>query len=156
MKLQPSVCIPKSKIDETLASHATQGKRLLEPLKSFALEHNLPINILEDKEISNEAEVHRHEGDLWQCLEGEVTFVHGGTMVNPWAKKLSDGGVDDREIKASEIAGGREVILRPGDWLWIPVGEPHSHRTEGTARLFIIKIPAHEIVPLEHVPGWQG
>ncbi len=155
MELQPSVFIPKSKISDTLSSPALPGKRLLEPLKTLALGSGLPINILEDQAISNEAEVHRHEGDLWQCLEGEVTFVHGGKMVSPWVKKLPDGGVDDREIKAGEIEGGIEVTLKPGDWLWIPAGQPHLHRAEGTARLFIIKILAREMVPLESVPGWQ-
>lgn len=155
MELQPCVFIPKPKIDETLSQSPARGKRLLEPLKALAAEAKLPLNILEDKEVSNEAEVHRHEGDLWQCLEGEVTFVYGGEMVNPWAKQLPDGGTDDREIKAKEIAHGTEAVLKPGDWLWIPAGQPHLHKTEGTARLAIIKIPAKEIVSLEAVPGWR-
>lgn len=155
-ELQPCTVVRKSDVDATLASPPAQGKRLLEPLKAIAAELKLPLNILEDKEVSNEAEVHRHEGDLWQCLEGEVTFVYGGEMVAPWTKKLPDGGTDEREIKANEIRGGTEVTLRPGDWLWIPAGQPHSHRTDKTARLAIIKIPAKETVPLEAVPGWRG
>lgn len=155
LSLPPCAVIKKSDIDATLATPATTGKRLLEPLKAMAAELKLPLNILEDKEVSNEAEVHRHEGDLWQCLEGEVTFVYGGEMVAPWAKKLPDGGTDDREIKANEIRDGTEVVLRPGDWLWIPAGQPHLHRAAETARLAIIKIPAKEIVPLEAVPGWN-
>ena len=75
-------------------------------------------------------------------------------MVNPWAKKLSDGGVDDREIKSNDIESGEEVILHPGDWLWIPEGQPHLHKTAGIARLAIIKVPAKEVVPLSDVPGW--
>lgn len=154
--LQPCVVVRKSDIDATLASSPAQGKRLLEPLKMMAAEFKLPLNILEDKEVFNEAEVHRHEGDLWLCLEGEVMFVYGGEMVAPWAKKLPDGGTDDREIKASNIRGGTEVTLRPGDWLWIPAGQPHSHRTDKTVRLAIIKIPAREEVPLLAVPGWPS
>ncbi len=153
-QLQLCAVVRKSEIETTLATPAAVGKRLLEPLKSRALAEQLPVNILEDREVFNEAEVHRHEGDLWQCLEGEVSFVYGGEMVAPWAKKLPDGGMDDREIKAKEISGGTEVTLYPGDWLWIPAGQPHSHRTDKTARLAIIKIPAKEIVSLEAVPGW--
>ncbi|MEK7108723.1 MAG: hypothetical protein AAB844_01250, partial [Patescibacteria group bacterium] len=111
MELLSCIVVSKSKIDETLAQSPSQGKRLLEPLKTLAAGAKLPINILEDKEVSNEAEVHRHEGDLWQCLEGEVTFVYGGQMLNPWAKQLPDGGTDDREIKAKEISGVTEVAL---------------------------------------------
>ena len=156
MELQPCVFVPKSKIGETLAQPPSQGKRLLEPLKAIAAEAKLPLNILEDKEVSNESEVHRHEGDLWYCLEGEVTFIYGGAMMQPWAKQLPNGGTDDREIKAKEIANGTEVLMHPGDWLWIPAGQPHTHRTDKTARLVIIKIPAKETVPLEAVPGWAS
>ena len=154
-QLSPCALVRSDEISNTLSQEPVQGKRLLEPLKARALAEKLPINILEDKEVSNEAEVHRHEGDLWHCLEGEVAFIYGGEMVSPWAKQLSDGGTDDREIKAKEITHGIEAILKPGDWLWIPPGQPHSHRTDNTARLAIIKIPAKEIVPLEAVPGWR-
>ena len=154
-QLPPCVFVSRREIDATLAAPATPGKPLLEPLKSIAAANGLPMNILEDREVSNEVEVHRNEGDLWGCLEGEVTFVYGGKMVSPSAKKLPDGGVDDREIKAKEIRGGTEAILKAGDWLWIPAGQPHCHRTDKTARLYIIKIPAQEPVPLDAVPGWH-
>lgn len=137
----PSVFIPKSEIDQTLATPSTQGKRLLEPFKAFAAANKLPFNILEDNAVSNEAEVHHHEADLWLCLEGSVRFVTGGEMVDPWFKKLADGTEDQREVKAKEIRGGTESVLNPGDWLWIPAGQPHLHVCEGVARLVIVKIP---------------
>ncbi len=133
--------IRKGEVDKTLRSVQAIGKKLLEPLKSLASLHNLPLNILEDKEVVNDAEVHKHEGDLWLCLEGEVTFIYGGELVEPRAKKNPDGTEDVRELKAKEIRGGIEVILKPGDWLWIPAGEPHQHKCAGVARLAIIKIP---------------
>ncbi|MFA6429357.1 MAG: cupin domain-containing protein [Patescibacteria group bacterium] len=139
--LLPCVFVQKTLVDETLAVPSTQGKRLLEPLKALASANKMPMNILEDCEVSNEAEVHTHEADLWHCLEGEVTFVYGGEMVDPWNKKLADGTEDPREVKAKEIRGGTEVVMHPGDWLWIPAGQPHQHRCTGTARLAIIKIP---------------
>lgn len=136
------VLVPKEEIDKTLATVPTQGKKLLEPLKSLAAANKLPFNILEDKEVlNNEAEVHKHEGDLWLCLEGEVKFTYGGELVEPWVKKLPDGTTDNREWKAKEIRGGTESILKPGDWLWIPAGQPHQHICGGLARLAIIKIP---------------
>jgi len=137
-----SFLIRKEVIDETLKAEPTAGKKLLEPLKSLAAENSLPINILEDKDVVNDAEVHKHEGDLWLCLEGEVNFIYGGELVDPWAKKNPDGTLDERELKAKEIKGGTEVILNPGDWLWIPAGKPHQHKCNGVARLAIIKIPS--------------
>lgn len=133
--------IKKEIFERTLTQEAVQGKRQLEPLKSLAAEHGLPINVLEDTDVANDAEIHKHEGDLWQCLEGEVIFVYGGEMVDPWVHKSSDGSENPNELKAKEIRNGTEVILKPGDWLWIPPGQPHQHRASGTARLVIIKIP---------------
>lgn len=135
------VLVTKKLIDETLASAPQQGKRLLEPLKAFALQVGLPFNILEDKEIENDAEVHLHEDDLWLCLEGEVTFIYGGELVSPWVHKKPDGEDVPNEIKAKSIVGGTETVLKPGDWLWIPAGQPHQHICKNLARLAIIKIP---------------
>ena len=134
------VLVKKELIKETLMAEAKQGKRLIEPLKSFALENNLPFKILEDKEIINEAEVHKKEGDLWYCLEGEVQFIYGGELLEP--KVLNKNGIaNEDELNSKEIIGGTEVTLRPGDWLWIPAGQPHVHNCPDTARLIIIKIP---------------
>ena len=134
--------IRKEVIDRTLKNEPTPGKKLLEPLKSLAAASKLPLNILEDKEVVNDAEVHKHEGDLWLCLEGEVNFIYGGELVNPWAKKNPDGTLDEREWKAKEIKNGTEVVLYAGDWLWIPEGVPHQHKCSLVARLAIIKIPS--------------
>jgi mannose-6-phosphate isomerase-like protein (cupin superfamily) len=139
---QKCVLVRKEEINKTLASAPVQGKKLLEPLKSLAAANKLPFNILEDTEVlNNEAEIHKHEGDLWLCLEGEPTFVYGGELVEPWVKKNADGTTDEREWKAKEIRGGTKAVLKPGDWLWIPAGQPHQHLCSDTARLAIIKIP---------------
>jgi len=139
--LNNSTHISKEDIDETLKSPSEQGKRALDPLKSFRGERALPFNILEDNKVVNDAEVHHHEGDLWLCLEGEVDFICGGEMVDPWFEKNADGSDNTNEVKAKEIKGGTETTLKPGDWLWIPPGEPHQHKCEGIARLVITKVP---------------
>jgi quercetin dioxygenase-like cupin family protein len=96
---------------------------------------------LEDKAVINDAEVHVKEADLWYVLEGEVTFIHSGEMVQPWFGKNKDGSENKNEIKAKEIKGGEKVTLREGDWFWIPAGVPHIHKTDGVCRMAIIKIP---------------
>src|SRR3989344_2863187 len=136
------VLVKKEIIEETLRAESKQGKGLVEPLKSLAAEKNLPFKILEDKEVVNEAEVHRHEGDLWQCLEGEAVFTLGGELVDPYEVKRRDGVSDSRELKAKKIQGGTNTVLKSGDYLWIPPGVPHVHNVPtGVARLVIIKIP---------------
>lgn len=136
------VHIQKSLIDETLKTAPVKGKKELEPLKSFSKLHGAPLNILEDHEITtNGAEQHMRMGDLWHCLEGEAVFICGGELVSPRAKVFSDGSRDENEWRSDAISNGATIILRPGDWLWIPAGEPHQHQAEKTARLVIIKIP---------------
>lgn len=154
-KLPQCVFVSYSQVDETLASTSEKGKRLLDPLKSYSAENGFPVNILEDNNVSNLAEVHRLEGDLWFCLEGKVEFVVGGELENPWMEKTKDGGENDRELKAQSIKEGISHLLQKGDILWIPAGQPHLHKTTSIARLFIIKIPVREEVPLNSVPGWN-
>ncbi len=135
--------INKELIEKALLQEYSSSpvKKLIEPIKAFSAENKIPFNILEDVNINNDAEIHKHEADIWYCLDGEVTFVYGGELVDPWVKKNADGTVDDREWKGKTIKNGTEVILKPGDWLWIPAGQPHQHMTNTRARLVIIKIP---------------
>ena len=139
---------------ETLKTTPSQGKRLIEPFKTFSNANRLPMHVLEDVSVENEPEIHRHEGDLWHCIEGEATFISGGKAIVPRIHTKSDGTKNENELKADGIDGGEEYTLHPGDWLWIPAGEPHLHKAEATARLIIIKIP-QSIVPLEAIPGWE-
>ena len=118
------------------------GKHLLEPLKSFAVEHDLPLKVLEVHESEYEAEIHKTVQDLWYCLEGEARFLIGGSLVDPWQQKNPDGSENSNELRANSIRGGGEAVLLPGDWLWIPAGEAHQHKTKGTARLVIIRLKA--------------
>ena len=133
--------IRKEDIAEALASESQVGARLLEPLRTLSSQRGVPLNILEDREVSNDAEVHKQAADLWYCLEGEVRFVCGGELVSPLVRKNPDGTPNPSEMKAGEIRGGVEVSMRPGDWLWVPAGVPHQHSSSSVARLVIIKIP---------------
>ena len=131
----------KTGIDEILSQGIKEGKRELEPLKSFAKLEGIPFNILEDTNVVNEIEIHTNMADLWYCIEGEVTFTLGGTPVEPYAKVNKDGSLSQTEIRTERMEGSYEKVLKPGDWLWIPPNVAHSHRCEGTSRLVIIKIP---------------
>ncbi len=146
--------IPKSVTDETLAVPPTQGKHILEPFKSAS--GGSMTFILEDCAVDNKCEVHRHEADLWTCLQGEVEFEVGGELIEPFVRKHADGSKDGMEVRSNpgNIRGGTKYTLRPGDILFIPAGVPHAHRTQSTARLYVTKIPQTE-VPLEAVPGWK-
>ena len=135
------VYISKSKVDETLAQSPKQGKKLLEPIKSIAAQTNSPLKIIELDHHTNVPEVHTYLDDLWCCIEGEVRFFVGGTMIEPRTRVAPDGTLDETEMRAKGLEGAEEIVMKPGDWLWIPSGMPHRHITDKIARLFIIKIP---------------
>src|SRR3989344_291797 len=125
-------------VQKILAQEPKQGKQLL-PWGVLPEGIKLPFNILESVEVSNIAEVHETEGDYWECLEGEVTFVCGGKLINPRATKAENGKTI--EWKGEGIEGGKEVVLKAGDRLWIPLGVPHTHnKPQGSVRLMITKI----------------
>lgn len=138
---QNSFLLSKKDVEATLVSQPLSGKNLLEPLKSIAQVQSLPFNIIELTEHTNKVEVHNILNDLWFCMEGEVRFLCGGTMQEPHTRVRSDGTLDETEIRAKSLDDAQEIMVRQGDWFWIPAGMPHQHITEKTARLMIIKIP---------------
>ena len=114
-----------------------KGKRQLEPFKKLLADKKLPFSIIEDHEATElESEVHKTEGDLWVCLEGEAEFVYGGEMIEPWTRE----GYKGNEIAGKGLRGGTTISFKPGDWLWIPPGQPHMHTAKNTVRMAIIKI----------------
>ena len=136
------VVIREKQLQEVLALPPVQGKRSLEPLRSFAVAHGIPLHIVEDHEvITNRAEVHVHESDFWICLEGMVQFICGGELVDPMPYRPEKGGIDYREWSSLDIIGGEQFTLQAGDMLWIPAGQPHQHNCIGTSRLLLVKVP---------------
>lgn len=132
-----SILVNKKFIVKALKTRPKKGKNLLEPFSTWSIKNNLPFNIIEDNEVLNNAERHKHEGDLWLCLVGKVDFICGGKMINELAVQNSNGN----NSQADHIRGGKKVTLKSGDWLWIPPGEPHQHSSKSLSRLIIIKIP---------------
>ncbi|MBU6390095.1 hypothetical protein KGQ31_00945 [Patescibacteria group bacterium] len=136
-----TVIIKNSDIQEALSAKPLTGKNPPEPFASTAREKGLPFSILEDVLVSNDAEVHVRQGDLWLCLEGEAEFVCGGALLKARRRTLPSGAENPDELFGPAISGGQKFILRAGDWLWIPPGEPHQHSARAATRLIIIKIP---------------
>ena len=130
--------IRSQEIKEILKTPVQKGKRQLEPLKSRFLAGEIPFGIMEDSEVGEtEAEVHKNQGDLWFCLEGQADFICGGELIDSRIGDNSSG----HELYGPGIQGGEKITLYSGDWLWIPAGVPHVHRASKIARLIIIKIP---------------
>ena len=65
-----------------------------------------------------QSEVHVKETDIFYIVDGEATFVTGGTMV---------GGKETRpnQLLGTGIDGGQVHQLKKGDFIVIPAGVPH-------------------------------
>jgi quercetin dioxygenase-like cupin family protein len=65
-----------------------------------------------------QVEVHEKETDVFHVIDGEATFVTGGTMVG--GKTTKPG-----QLVGTSITGGETHHLSKGDVMVIPAGTPH-------------------------------
>ena len=68
--------------------------------------------------MAGQVEVHEKETDIFYIIDGEATFMTGGTMV---------GGKSTRpnQLLGTDINGGVTHHLTKGDVIVIPAGTPH-------------------------------
>jgi len=69
------------------------------------------------------ASVHKNDGEFMYVLEGEGVIVAGGTVVNP-----KDTGAN---IDGDALAGGKDIRMKKGDWIFVPKGVPHLAKSDG-------------------------
>jgi quercetin dioxygenase-like cupin family protein len=67
---------------------------------------------------AGQVEVHEKETDIFHVIDGEATFITGGTMI---------GGKVSRpnQLLGTDIKGGETHHLTKGDVIVIPAGTPH-------------------------------
>jgi mannose-6-phosphate isomerase-like protein (cupin superfamily) len=87
---------------------------------------------LEYRTAKGIASVHKNDGEFMLVLEGEGVIVSGGTVVNP-----KDLGAN---IDGDAIAGGTDIRMKKGDWIFVPKGLPHLARTDGTFVLVTLHV----------------
>lgn len=89
---------------------------------------------------AGQAEVHTRDTDIIYVLEGSVTFVTGGTVVEP--REL---GPD--EIRGSRIEGGTARALSKGDVIVVPAGVPHwFFQVDETFLYYVVKATSPDAV----------
>ena len=74
--------------------------------------------VLAQRRTAGEVEVHENTNHVFIIVEGEATFVTGGTLVG--ARQTSAD-----QIRASGIQGGQTHQLTKGDVITIPAKTPH-------------------------------
>lgn len=70
------------------------------------------------RDKAGQVEVHEKETDVIYVVDGEATFVTGGTMVGG---KVTKPG----QLLGSDIQGGETHHLTKGDVVVVPAGTPH-------------------------------
>jgi mannose-6-phosphate isomerase-like protein (cupin superfamily) len=79
-------------------------------------------------------EIHELDTDLFYIVEGDVTFVTGGTAVD--IKRIGPN-----ELHATSITGGTPHHLTKGDVIIIPKGVPHQFTAVASPlRYLLIKV----------------
>ena len=84
---------------------------------SIATTPDYTVSVLR-RTAAGQVEVHEKETDIFHIMEGEATFVTGGTMI---------GGKVNRpnQLLGTDIQGGETHHLTKGDVIVIPAGMPH-------------------------------
>jgi quercetin dioxygenase-like cupin family protein len=86
------------------------------------------------RDAPGEAEVHLWETDVIYVLDGEATFVTGGTLTEP--KESAPG-----QIRGAAIEGGTEHHLAKGDVVVVPHHEPHWFKEVQAPFLYFVVKP---------------
>jgi len=97
--------VPHEKVSATMA-------------KGGAIIEDQGLRILAQRRGAGEAEAHEKTNHVFIIVEGEATFVTGGTLVG--AQPTSPG-----QLRASSIQGGQTYRLTKGDVITIPAKTPH-------------------------------
>jgi quercetin dioxygenase-like cupin family protein len=97
--------VPNSKVTEVM----TKGGEIV---------NDKGLIILANRRGTGEVEVHDKTNHIFIIVEGEATFVTGGTLVG--AKNTAPG-----QIRATSLNGGQTHQLKKGDVITIPAKTPH-------------------------------
>jgi mannose-6-phosphate isomerase-like protein (cupin superfamily) len=97
--------VPNSKVTDVM----TKGGEIV---------NDKGLVILANRRGSGEVEVHDKTNHIFIIVEGEATFVTGGTLVG--AKNTAPG-----QIRAASLNGGQTHQLSKGDVITIPAKTPH-------------------------------
>ena len=98
--------IPHDKVSATMA----KGGAIIEDKGG--------LRVLAQRRGTGEVEVHKKTNHVFIIVEGEATFITGGTLVD--SKETAPN-----EIRAKSSQGGQTHHLTKGDVITIPANTPH-------------------------------
>ena len=86
--------------------------------KGGAIVSDPGLVILANRREAGQVEYHEHTNHIFIMVDGEATFIAGGTMVDP--KRINPD-----QMTATSIEGGQTFHLTAGDVITIPAKTPH-------------------------------
>ena len=85
------------------------------------------------RDKQGQVEVHEKTTDILFVVDGEATYVTGGTMIN--GKQTRPG-----EWLGDGIEGGTEHHLKKGDVIVVPAGTPHWFKEVKLCNSFMVRV----------------
>jgi mannose-6-phosphate isomerase-like protein (cupin superfamily) len=102
----------------TVVTYVPHDKVSATMVKGGSIINDHGLIVLAQRRSAGEVEVHERTNHVFIIVEGEATFVTGGTLVEP-----RDTAPDQR--RASSVQGGQTYHLTKGDVITIPAKTPH-------------------------------
>jgi mannose-6-phosphate isomerase-like protein (cupin superfamily) len=102
----------------TVVTYVAHDKVAATMAKGGAIVEDHGLRILAQRRGAGEVEVHDKTNHVFIIVEGEATFVTGGTLVG--ARQTAAD-----QIRASGVEGGQTHHLTKGDVITIPAKTPH-------------------------------
>ena len=102
----------------TVVTYVPHDKVTATMAKGGAIIEDHGLRVLAQRRGTGEAEVHEKTNHVFIIVEGEATFVTGGTLVG--GKQTAPD-----QIRASSVQGGQTHHLTKGDVITIPAKTPH-------------------------------
>ena len=86
--------------------------------KGGAVIEDQGLRVLAQRRGAGEAELHKKTNHVFIIVEGEATFVTGGTLVG--AKET-----EPNQVRGTGVQGGTTHHMTKGDVITVPAGTPH-------------------------------
>ncbi len=135
--------LTSQKIKEVCRSLIGAGKHVILLSGDWKGPYAVAVVVIDD--IKASAEVHKTSADVWQVIDGNATFILGGSLLMP-TEKIS-GELIEETIIADTITGGEPIKIFPGDVIDVPPGVPHQIDARGgRVELLINKINGVNVV----------
>jgi mannose-6-phosphate isomerase-like protein (cupin superfamily) len=102
----------------TVVTYVPHDKVAATMAKGGAIIEDKGLRVLAQRRGAGEVEVHENTNHVFIIVEGEATFVTGGTLVG--ARQTAPG-----QTRAANVEGGQTRKLTKGDVITIPAKTPH-------------------------------